>query len=796
MGMYCFYNGSGDNGDAVTCSEAHGYAMLIAVLHGNQSDFDGLLSFFLSYRNNHGLMKWQVRMNSRQQLYVAEDAEDCATDGDIDIATALFLAASKWPHGSQMYPGGAYGAEAARLCDALMAHCIHPSLHVPLLGDWCNQDGRDNRRLYDSTRSSDFILSSFLLFHLKHPDPHARSRWQQVLEATLQVALSQMQHTHTGLIADFLVYESRHGWHPPRGKHLESKYDGEMSWNACRTRTYLDSPSVAPRALLRRERRPAHPASAPGDAPHASLVQIPRRSRRNPRARRQGVGRLFVYVAALTQRVPTLPPPATCAMSWVTRRTSLLLCVRSTTRSRSTLATRSTWSSPRRPWPLRIGFRSVAPRDSCRGHAAAMALCSASRGTKRMFARPKRAYSSRAPPHAAIAVPKSIDRLAAALADQARVHAEVGDPIYSYRRPLGTVPRCYDQLYAPDVPSEVVRKPKVTYLDSEREVDALLPGALARCGTVAKSVGFDLEWNMGQFPGRTAVMQLGMAKNIYIIHLSAMGCVPQSIREMLADPHILKVGVAVRNDGHKLRRDFKLVSNGLVELSAMAKALDPSRWKHRRLLVSLRDLCQSYLDRTLRKDAVRVSRWTNTPLSHLQQEYAASDAYVGLELFHQLVLRTYERATRRVLEQAPADLAATPYEAAMAVVRHATSSVCDAPPKPKKARPNRLDSSFGPEKKAYQRALAAWRTKQLTFAELASRACIRIGTSARYVMRALDEELAAQRAAGRPCRLSDEERERLRAEFASGEVRRNARFHYVFLRDHHIFTHAELAAMK
>lgn len=237
MGMYCFYNGSGDNGDAVTCSEAHGYAMLIAVLHGNQADFDGLLSFFQAYRNNHGLMKWQVRMDSRQQLYVAEDAEDCATDGDIDIATALFLAARKWPHGSQMHPGGVYGAEAARLCDALMAHCIHPSLHVPLLGDWCNQDGRDNQRLYNSTRSSDFILSSFLLFHLKHPDPHARSRWQQVLEATLQVALTQMQHTHTGLIADFLVYDSRHGWHPPRGKHLESKYDGEMSWNACRTRT-------------------------------------------------------------------------------------------------------------------------------------------------------------------------------------------------------------------------------------------------------------------------------------------------------------------------------------------------------------------------------------------------------------------------------------------------------------------------------------------------------------------------------------------------------------------------------
>ncbi|KAL4398996.1 O-glycosyl hydrolase [Malassezia pachydermatis] len=236
MGLYCFYNGSGDNGDAVTCSEAHGYAMLIAVLHGNQADFDGLLQFFLNFRNERGLMKWQVRMNSHSgQLYVAEDAEDCATDGDIDIATALFLAHRNWPHGSQMFPAGAYQYEAANLSDALLAHCIHPHLNVPLLGDWCNMDDKDNCRLYDSTRSSDFILSSFLLFHFKHPNPQSRARWQQVLESTLEVALSQLNINKSGLIADFLVYDKRHGWHPAKGKHLESKHDGDMSWNACRT---------------------------------------------------------------------------------------------------------------------------------------------------------------------------------------------------------------------------------------------------------------------------------------------------------------------------------------------------------------------------------------------------------------------------------------------------------------------------------------------------------------------------------------------------------------------------------
>ncbi|WFD36946.1 hypothetical protein MCUN1_003838 [Malassezia cuniculi] len=235
QGLYCFYNGSGDNGDAVTCSEAHGYAMLIAVLHGNHADLDGLLSFFLAFRNSNGLMKWQVRQNSTGTLYVTEDGESCATDGDIDIATALFLADKRWPQGSPMYPAGAYKYEAAALTDALLRYCIHPELNTPLLGDWANCNDSKNKRLYNATRSSDFILSSFLLFHLKHPDASSRARWQQVLEATLQAAISQLNVHSTGLIADFLEYDKRKGWLPAHGKLLESKHDGEMSWNACRT---------------------------------------------------------------------------------------------------------------------------------------------------------------------------------------------------------------------------------------------------------------------------------------------------------------------------------------------------------------------------------------------------------------------------------------------------------------------------------------------------------------------------------------------------------------------------------
>ncbi|KAE8240042.1 hypothetical protein A4X13_0g7965 [Tilletia indica] len=237
QGLYVFYNEKGDNGDAVTCSEAHGYGMLISVLHRNQQDFDGMLRYFLAFRNENGLMQWQQQINKRTHEVFTEmdEGNTCATDGDIDIATALFLASRIFPHGGPAFPQGAYAYEAAQLSSALLNKCIHRQLNTPLLGDWCNTGDRKNERLYNSTRTSDFILSAFLLFYRMHPDPNQRARWQAVLEATLSAALSQVpHHAPVGILPDFLEWDGR-CWKPAQGKLLESKNDGEMSWNACRT---------------------------------------------------------------------------------------------------------------------------------------------------------------------------------------------------------------------------------------------------------------------------------------------------------------------------------------------------------------------------------------------------------------------------------------------------------------------------------------------------------------------------------------------------------------------------------
>ncbi|SPO25026.1 related to Endoglucanase [Ustilago trichophora] len=236
LGLYLYYNNRGDNGNAITCSEAHGYAMLISVLHGNKPDFDGLLTFFLHFLNPNGLMCWQIRSphppssHHPVQPYVEEDGKTSATDGDIDIASSLYLACKVFGDRD-----GRYKSEADRLCSQILQHTIHPELGTPLLGDWANRDSPQGHKLYDATRSSDFILSAFALFSQSHSNPDERSRWRWVLESTKRVAIS-FYGGCIGFLPDFLVYDQASArWTGSKGKLLESEQDGCLNWNACRT---------------------------------------------------------------------------------------------------------------------------------------------------------------------------------------------------------------------------------------------------------------------------------------------------------------------------------------------------------------------------------------------------------------------------------------------------------------------------------------------------------------------------------------------------------------------------------
>ncbi|UPW17320.1 glycosyl hydrolase family 8 [Agarivorans sp. TSD2052] len=124
-----------------TASEGMGYGMLITAYGNDKTRFDKLYRFYKKTLddNNADLMPWLVWDNAspvtNQICYgIVGQNQTCfgaggggpATDGDIDIAMALFVAADKWSG-----TGIDYRAEAIHIVNELHDNWLH----------WCADDG-------------------------------------------------------------------------------------------------------------------------------------------------------------------------------------------------------------------------------------------------------------------------------------------------------------------------------------------------------------------------------------------------------------------------------------------------------------------------------------------------------------------------------------------------------------------------------------------------------------------------------------------------------------------------------
>ncbi|KAI8919412.1 cellulase [Powellomyces hirtus] len=215
--------------NAITVSEAHGYGMLLAVYHDSREDFDGFCRYFDLFRNSKGLMGWQQILDRKQHIVPAPDGgENSATDGDIDIAHALFLASDKWPTCADGRPSD-YFARAIDLCRAIYHYNINQDLWSLTLGDWVD---KHDKKFWNITRPSDFILSAIHVFAMR--DTERSAGWEQLRNSIISTALCLHAENRTGLLPDFAVY--KHGkWTAVHGQVLESGHDGDFHYNACRT---------------------------------------------------------------------------------------------------------------------------------------------------------------------------------------------------------------------------------------------------------------------------------------------------------------------------------------------------------------------------------------------------------------------------------------------------------------------------------------------------------------------------------------------------------------------------------
>ena len=144
-------------------------------------------------------------------------------------------------------------------------------------------------------------------------------------------------------------------------------------------------------------------------------------------------------------------------------------------------------------------------------------------------------------------------------------------------------------------------------------------------------LGFDTETRPTFTKGKVclpALIQLATAEAAYLIQLTHLPF-GERVAELLASPRILKVGVAIHDDMKALARIHECTSGGVVDLAALARAKGIQAQ-------GLRTLSANLLGFRISKSA-QCSNWENRELSPQQVKYAATDAWVGRELYFHLI---------------------------------------------------------------------------------------------------------------------------------------------------------------
>lgn len=109
--------------------------------------------------------------------------------------------------------------------------------------------------------------------------------------------------------------------------------------------------------------------------------------------------------------------------------------------------------------------------------------------------------------------------------------------------------------------------------------------------------------------------------------------VPPALKRLLEEPSIVKCGVGINGDLHKLALDHGIHLRGLLDVNVECnRRVQPNgvaltEWTS----FTLAEHCARLLHRSVAKpQSLRCSNWEVLPLTSEQQRYAALDAYASL----------------------------------------------------------------------------------------------------------------------------------------------------------------------
>ena len=148
-----------------------------------------------------------------------------------------------------------------------------------------------------------------------------------------------------------------------------------------------------------------------------------------------------------------------------------------------------------------------------------------------------------------------------------------------------------------------------------------------------RRLGFDTETRPAFQRGESypvALLQLSTVTDAFLFRLNTLG-LPEEVIDVLADPQILKVGVAIRDDIRTLQKLKMFQPQGFVELAEIAESM-------KIVTRGLRNLAAIWLGVRISKKA-QLSNWEKPDLDESQRSYAATDAWICLQMYRTLSQR-------------------------------------------------------------------------------------------------------------------------------------------------------------
>mgnify|MGYP001207297999 CR=1 FL=1 len=136
-----------------------------------------------------------------------------------------------------------------------------------------------------------------------------------------------------------------------------------------------------------------------------------------------------------------------------------------------------------------------------------------------------------------------------------------------------------------------------------------------------------------------ALLQLATRDECFLFRLNHLS-LPDYLQRLLASPHSIKIGVALRDDIRALRRLNEFNPQGFVDLSEVGRQLGI-------VTVGLRNLAAILLKVRISKKA-QLSNWERPKLDTTQQSYAATDAWICVEMLHYLQSQSTEPTVQQL----------------------------------------------------------------------------------------------------------------------------------------------------